>query len=104
MRKINLLFGILFLFVITILNIHVNDHAIYEELSLKSLTITAQAEAEGVSSCYDSWEYNDGALPGNGYNIVYGERCYENGEECGQNQSCELTSGGTESSCYDLSC
>ena len=43
-------------------------------------------------------------MPGNGYQILFGEECFENGEECGKNQSCEIISGGTLSWCYDLSC
>jgi hypothetical protein len=102
--KKKIIFGAFALALITI-NISKNADSERNTFNMVQLLSTASADPEGVEACYDSKTYYSDTMPGCGYKTIYGEECYNNaGDACGKNQSCELLSGATATSCYDLSC
>jgi hypothetical protein len=80
-----------------------NDQTSYS-LAIKNVQAQAQNEG-GVPACYSSMEYNGGLMPGNYYEVILGETCYQSGTACGKEQSCSISGrGDNQNYCYDLNC
>lgn len=99
-----LLFCLLFLAIIININFSGKMDVTNNLKGIEYLQKIALADSEGTPSCYDSHEYYCCANPGSGFEVIWGERCYENGVECGQNNGCDQRSGATNNSCDELTC
>lgn len=107
--KKNKLFLSFFIFIlIFLINVNIDIKKEKKGLtnnSLKWLSMKSIALAEeGVPSCYSSTTFNPPFMMDYHWVVAWGERCYLNGEECGQEADCRKENGNGSDGCHDQLC